>query len=199
LGEERFIGKYIGFCATCDAPLYRGKAVAVVGGGNSAFTALRDLIYYASELHIIHWRDQFTADYELISETLASGIVKIHKPMVIKAFLGGDRLTGVRLESADGRERYDLRVDGVFLEIGLKPNSDPLKTLLEMNEAGEVPMKEDGSTKVEGLFAAGDVTDVREKQIAVAVGQGAMAALSAYKYLSDNKLTKSRDSFLEIW
>jgi alkyl hydroperoxide reductase subunit F len=197
-GEERFIGKGIGFCATCDAPLYQGKAVAVVGGGNSAITAVRDLMNYASELHIIHRREDLTANYELIEETLASGVVKIHKPMIVKSFLGMDKLTGVRLESTDGLERFDLKVDGVFLEIGLDPNNDPLKNLLKMNEAGEVPITESGSTQVEGLFAGGDVTDIGEKQIAVAVGQGATAAITAYRYLLENKLIKSKRP-LDAW
>jgi alkyl hydroperoxide reductase subunit F len=198
-GEERLIGRGVGFCATCDAPLYYGKVVAVVGGGNSAFTALRDLMYHTSELHLIHRRDEYTADYELIRETLVSGTVKIHKPMEVREFLGTDRLTGVRLESPDGKDRYDLKVDGVFLEIGMKPNSDPLKSLIEMNEVGEVPSKGDGSTRVEGLFAAGDVTDHGDKQIAVAVGHGATAALTAYRYLLENKLTKSRIAPHETW
>jgi glutaredoxin-like protein len=197
-GEERFIGKGIGFCATCDAPLYQGKAVAVVGGGNSAITAVRDLMNYASELHIIHRREDFTANYELIEETLASGVVKIHKPMIVKSFLGMDKLTGVRLESTDGLERFDLKVDGVFLEIGLDPNNAPLKNLLKINEAGEVPITESGSTQVEGLFAGGDVTDIGEKQIAVAVGQGATAAITAYRYLLENKLIKSKRP-LDAW
>jgi alkyl hydroperoxide reductase subunit F len=197
-GEEVFIGKGIGFCATCDAPLFQGKAVAVVGGGNSAFTALRDLLMYASDLHLIHRRDEFTADYELIEEVLASGVVTIHKPMIVKSFIGTDKLTGVRLETTDGTDRFDLKVDGVFLEIGLDPNSAPLKNLLNLNEEGEVPVTESGSTSVEGIFAAGDVTDVGEKQIAVAVGQGAIAALTAYRYLVENKLIDSRRS-VDVW
>ncbi len=198
-GEEQFIGRGIGFCATCDAPLYQGKRVAVVGGGNSAFTSVRDLINFASEIHLIHRKDEFKADAPLIQEARAAKNVTFHTPMEVRAFLGTDKLTGVRLESVDGKEKLDLLVDGVFLEIGLTPNSDPIKDLIELDKFGEVPVNRDQSTKIKGLFAAGDITDVEEKQISVAVGQGALAALSAYKYLLENKLTKSQSVMKESW
>ena len=198
-GEERFIGRGISFCATCDAPLYRSKRVAVVGGGNSAFTAARDLINFATEIYLVHRREEFRADATFIREVRKARNVVFHTPMLVRAFLGKDMLTGVRLESVDGKERYDLKVDGVFLEIGLTPNSSALKNLLQLNEWGEVPINRDQSTTIQGLFAAGDVTDVREKQISIAVGQGALAALSAHRYLVENKLTNSRISVKESW
>lgn len=197
--EERFIGKGIGFCATCDAPLYRNKRVAVVGGGNSAFTAVRDLQNFASEIYLIHRRKEFRADKALVQEARNAKNVTFHTPMIVHSFLGKDRLVGVRLESVEGKERYDLNVDGVFLEIGLTPNTIPVKNLVELNSRGEVKVNKDQSTTIEGLFAAGDVTDVEEKQISIAVGQGALAALSAHKYLVENKLTKSRIGLKESW
>jgi alkyl hydroperoxide reductase subunit F len=198
-GEEQFIGKGIGFCATCDAPLYQDKRVAVVGGGNSAFTAARDLLSFASEIHLIHRRKDFKADATLVQEALKAKNITIHTPMIIRSFLGKDKLTGVRLESVDQKERYDLNVDGVFLEIGLKPNTTPLKGLVELNERGEVPVNRDQSTSVKGLFAAGDATDVEEKQISIAVGQGALAALTTHKYLVQNGLTESKIGLKELW
>jgi alkyl hydroperoxide reductase subunit F len=181
--EERFIGKGIGFCATCDAPLYRDKRVAVVGGGNSAFTAVRDLLQFASEIHLIHRRTEFGADDALVQEARQAANVTFHTPMVVRRFLGHDHLTGVRLESVDGTDWFDLTVDGVFLEIGLAPNTGPLQGLVGLNDRGEVPVNPDQSTAVAGLFAAGDVTDIDEKQIAIAVGHGALAALTAAKLL----------------
>lgn len=198
-GEDRFIGKSIGFCATCDAPLYREKSIAVVGGGNSAFTAVRDLLNFASEIHLIHRRKEFRADEFLVEDILESDKIKIHTPMIVKAFLGKEKLTRVSLESVNGKEKLDIKVDGVFLEIGLIPNSLPLKNLLELNRWGEVPVKRDQSTTVPGLFAAGDVTDVEEKQISIAVGDGTKAALAAHKYLVENKLTKSKIGVKESW
>ena len=199
LGEEKFIGKGIGFCATCDAPLYMGKRVAVVGGGNSAFTSLRDLINFASEIHLIHRKKEFRADEALVQEVRNAKNVTIHTPMEVREFLGDDKLTGVRLEAVDTKEKLDLLIDGVFLEIGLTPNSLPLKDLIQLSKSGEVITNRDQSTIIKGLFAAGDVTDVEEKQISVAVGQGALAALTAYKYLAENKLTKTKTYQRETW
>jgi alkyl hydroperoxide reductase subunit F len=119
--------------------------------------------------------------------------------MIVRAFLGEDKLTGVRLESVESKETSDLNIDGVFLEVGLKPNTASLNGLLEFNERREVPVNKDQSTNVKGLFAAGDATDAGEKQISIAVGQGAIAALSAHKYLVENKLTKSKATLLEEW
>ncbi len=198
-GEDALVGKGIGFCATCDAPLYKGKAVAVVGGGNSALTSARDLLAFASEIHLVHRGGTFRAEEALVEEIKKAPNVKIHTDMEVKAYLGGDKLTGIRLESPDGRKSLELAVDGVFLEIGLTPNSAPLKDLAKLNPFGEVEVDRAQATAEKGLFAAGDVTDTEEKQISVAVGQGAAAALAAYKYLADNGLTKSPAARKDPW
>jgi NADH-dependent peroxiredoxin subunit F len=198
-GEERYIGKGIGFCATCDAPFYRGRKVAVIGGGNSAFTAARDLLNYASEIHLIHRRNVFSADESLVSSVADSRKIHIHKNMVVREVLGNTRLMGVRLMSADGEEWKDIPVDGVFLEIGLSPNTGPIKNLLKLNEKHEIPVDCRAATEIPGFFAAGDVTDVPEKQIAIAVGEGAKAALTAHKYLLSKDLTGSRVRIGESW
>jgi NADH-dependent peroxiredoxin subunit F len=182
-GEQRFLGKGIAFCATCDAPLFRDRSVAIIGGGNSAFTAARDLLYYAKEIHIVNVMKDFQADAVLIDALRAAPQVTMHPVTQVVSFLGEDRLTGVRLESVDGLTRLDLAVDGVFLEIGLMPNSAPVQGLVPLNEAGEIAVNRDQSTAVPGFFAAGDVTDEAEKQIVIAAGAGARAALSAHRYL----------------
>ncbi len=187
-GENRFIGKGIAFCATCDAPLYRGKSVAVVGGGNSAFTAARDLIAVAKEIHIINILNDFQADPPLIGEVSNARNVQLHPGMQVKEFLGQDKLQGIRVESNDGKVRFDLQVQGVFLEIGLSPNTEGVKGFIELNGKGEIPVGRDQSTAVPGFFAAGDVTDEPEKQIVVAAGAGAKAALAAYDYIIKSTL-----------
>lgn len=198
-GEEKFIGKSIGFCATCDAPLYTGKRVAVVGGGNSAFTSVRDLLNFASEVHIIHRRKEYKADKALVEEVLKAEKVKVHTPWVVQSFLGEEKLKGVSLKSPDKKKEKKIDVDGVFLEIGLTPNTIPIKDLLPLNSWGEIVIEKDQSTKVMGFFAAGDVTDVSEKQISIAVGDGAKAALAAHRYLVEKKLTKSKVGVKETW
>ncbi|MGO9147614.1 MAG: protein disulfide oxidoreductase [Desulfomonilia bacterium] len=189
-GEGRFLGRGIAFCATCDAPLYRDRRVAVIGGGNSAFTAARDLLSYAKEIHIVNVLKDFQADPVLFEEVMKARHVTLHSGMRVVEFLGKERLAGVRLEPVEGADRLDLNVDGVFLEIGLLPNSSPVKDLVKLNDQGEIEVKRDQSTAVPGFFAAGDVTDETEKQIVVAAGAGAKAALTSYNYLLDQKLLK---------
>ncbi|MDD5170231.1 MAG: FAD-dependent oxidoreductase, partial [Syntrophales bacterium] len=147
-GEGRFLGKGIAFCATCDAPLFKDRSVAIIGGGNSAFTAARDLLHYAKEIHIVNIVDDFQADEVLVKSLQEAEHVKLHHSMRVVAFLGVDNLSGVRLESTDGLSRLDLPVEGVFLEIGLTPNSKPEQNLLALNEAGEIPVNRDQSTSV---------------------------------------------------
>lgn len=197
--EERFIGRGIAFCATCDAPLYTGRRVAVVGGANSAFTAVRDLLSFASEVHLIHRRETFTADAALLEEVEGHPLVRLHTPYQVRSFVGDDRLTGVEIESREDEETETLEVDGVFLEIGLSPNTEPVAALVKLNGQGEIPVQADGSTELPGFFAAGDVTDVPEKQISVAVGQGALAALTAYGYLVERGLVARRPELEGQW
>jgi len=181
-GEEGLIGKGIGFCATCDAPLYTGKNVAMVGGGNSAFTAVRDLLGYAERITLIHRRDEFTADKVLMDEVLSNKKVTLLKSSRVKEFHGDTRLTGLTLDT--NGEKIEMDFDGVFIEIGLTPNSEIVKGVVDLNERGEVEIDIDGSTSVPGVFAAGDVTVIEEKQISISVGQGTSAALKAYAFLN---------------
>jgi len=197
--EEKFMGHGIAFCATCDAPLYAGRRVAVVGGANSAFTAVRDLLDFAKEIHLIHRRETFKADAALVEEIKDNSQVKFHTPYEVRSFVGDEKLTGVEIYSAQDEQTKTLAVDGVFLEIGLSANTEPVQALITLNEKGEIPVHPDRSTELPGFFAAGDVTDVTEKQISVAVGDGALAALTAYKYLVDNKLAIKRPGLDDEW
>jgi alkyl hydroperoxide reductase subunit F len=191
-GENRFMGHGVAFCATCDAPLYSNKKVAVVGGGNSAFTSARDLLSFASEIHLIHRRATFKADPELVEEVKKAKNVTMHTNTTVVEILGKDKVTGIRIRSTDGKQHKDLVVDGVFLEIGLTPNTTAVKGLLELNKRGEIAIDKRNATSVPGFYAAGDVTDILQKQIIIAAGEGAKAALSAYSYLIDNKLIKQK-------
>jgi alkyl hydroperoxide reductase subunit F len=191
-GEDKFIGRGVAFCATCDAPLYRGKRVAVVGGGNSAFTALRDLAGFAKELFLIHRRNDFRADDSLVREIKALPQVRLYPDTTVREYLGGDKLQAVRLLTSDGKREFELEVDAVFLEIGLMPNTDPAKGLIELNSRGEIPVEKDNSTSIPGFFAAGDSTDVADKQIIIAAGEGAKAAIGAYNYLIAHKLFEKK-------
>jgi thioredoxin reductase len=170
-----------------------------VGGGNSAFTAVRDLLSFTSEVHLIHRRDTFTADPALVEEIAGHPKVTVHAPYQVHAFVGSERLEGVEIRSSQDGRSETLEVDGVFLEIGLSPNTGPVKALVGLNERGEIPIHADGSTELPGFFAAGDVTDVPEKQISVAVGQGALAALTAYAYLVERGVVARRPELEAEW
>lgn len=182
-GEAEFLGRGIAFCATCDAPLFRDKRVVVVGGGNSAFTAVRDLVPFATSIDLVHVLGEFQADPLLVEQSERHGHVTLHRKVQLVEFLGADALTGVRLQSTDGKESFDLPAEGVFLEIGLEPNSGPVHELVDLDPAGQIVVDRYQSSSVPGLFAAGDVTDEPEKQIVVAAAAGTKAALAAHVYV----------------
>ncbi len=182
-GEKEYLGRGISFCAICDAPLYQGKRVAVIGGGNSAFTAVRDLARFAREIFLIHRRRDFRADPVLVEEVRKLKGVRIYPETIVREFKGGEKLTSLRLHAADRSSDFELEVDGVFLQIGLVPNTEPVKDLITLNEHSEIPVAKDNSTTIPGFFAAGDATDVPGKQIIIAGGEGAKASISAYNYL----------------
>jgi alkyl hydroperoxide reductase subunit F len=186
-GENRFLGHGISFCATCDAPLLRGKRVAIAGGGNSAFTAVRDLLPFAAEIHLINILPDWQADPVLLAEVTADPAVTLHPATEVREFLGAGHLAGIRLQAADGTSRFDLAIDGAFLEIGLTPSTGPVARLLPLTASGEIPAGRDQSTAVPGLFAAGDVTGEPDKQIVTAAAAGARAALAARRYLLDRR------------
>jgi alkyl hydroperoxide reductase subunit F len=182
-GEKELIGRGVSYCATCDAPLFGGMDVAVIGGGNSAFTAVNDLTKYARKIYLIDIMPEPIADPILVEKARESGKVEFFPEHMVKEIKGTVRVEGIVISSkGSGKDRM-LPVSGVFIEVGLIPNSQFVKDLVELNQAQEIIVNCNCETSVKGIFAAGDVTTVPEKQIIVAAGEGAKAALSAYKYL----------------
>ena len=181
LGETEFKNRGVTYCATCDGPLFEGLDVAVVGGGNSALEAVLQLIKIAKSVYLLHRGSQFGADTVLVEKVEASDKVKILLNAQVKEIVGDKLVNGIRVQR-DGEERL-LPVQGVFVEIGAVPNSD-IVGFVEKNRAGEIIVNCKCETSVPGLFAAGDVTNVPQKQIVVAAGEGCKAALSAFAYLS---------------
>ena len=196
-GEGRLIGRGVSYCATCDAPLFAGKDVAVVGGGNSAFTAVADLIPIAGQIYVVNHAYDWQADPILLERAERSGKMTSFVGHQVVEILGQDRVEGIVIQPRDDgeagkgkrqrtgtvRRRKELAVQGVFVEIGLVPNSEFAQGLVQLNRVGEVMVDCKGQTDVPGVFAAGDVTTVPEKQIIIAAGEGAKATLSAYEYL----------------
>jgi alkyl hydroperoxide reductase subunit F len=181
-GEERFLGKGVAYCATCDAPFYKDKVVAVVGGGNSALEAAGELQRWATHVYLVV-RDAYTADDILVDRVTRMDKVEVLQGYITVEILGDQHVTGVRLQSQAEAQERTLDIDGIFVEIGLLPNSSFAMDVLELNERGEIMVDCQTHTGVPGVFAAGDVTNVRDKQVIVAAGEGAKAALRAHEYL----------------
>ena len=181
-GEERLMGKGVAYCATCDAPFYKDKVVAVVGGGNSALEAAGDLDRIAKMVYLVV-RGDFSADQIAIDRLKRMKKVKVMKGNVPLEIIGENEVTGVRVRNrADNSERT-LDIDGIFVEVGLDPNSAFAMDALDVNEIGEIIINCQTETGAPGIFAAGDVTNLKDKQVVVAAGEGAKAALRAHEYI----------------
>jgi len=189
-GEERLKHKGVSYCATCDAPFYKNKNVAVIGGGNSALDAVLQLTKIANKIYLLNAEDSLTADPVMVEKAKISEKVEILYSTQAKEILGKDFVQKLIVVS-NGNDR-SLDVEGIFVEIGAEPVKLHIKSgKLEIarNERGEVLINNRCETNIPGLFAAGDVTDTPERQIIVAAGYGAVAALSAFRYfvrLSEN-------------
>lgn len=181
-GEAALRNRGVSYCSTCDAPLFRNIPVVVVGGGNSAAKAAMDLLNYASEIQLISL-GELTADAVLVERLQKSAKIKIMKGFTVQEIKGSKAVEGVIIENLATKERSELAVQGVFVEIGLEPNTGYINGLVQLNEAGEIQVDCLCETGVPGVFAAGDVSSVPEKQIIIAAGDGAKAAIRAWEYL----------------
>ncbi len=182
-GENEFKNKGLTYCATCDGPLFAGKDVAVIGGGNSALDAVMQLMKIARHTTVINISPQLSGDAVMLGKILASPSVTVLNNARVTAIRGDAMVTGVTVRQGDTDQA--LAVKGVFVEIGLAPNTE-FAAGIEKNAFGEIKINSFNETNVPGIFAAGDVTDVPEKQIIIAAGEGSKAALRAFRYLSQH-------------
>lgn len=183
-GETEFKHKGLSYCATCDGPLFSNKDVAVIGGGNSALDAALQMIRIAKRVYMINVNPSLGGDAVLREKVERDSKVTILNNTKTSAILGDKMISGIKI-SREGKEE-ELSVQGVFVEIGLVPNSKFAEGA-EKNKYGEIIVNCKNETNIPGLFAAGDVTDVHEKQIVIAAGEGSKAALSAFKYLNQHQ------------
>lgn len=183
-GEEKFIGKGVVFCSTCDAPFFKLKKVAVIGSGNSALEAVEDLMPYANEIVLISRSGELKGDKVTQEKILASPKVSVIYNGETSEILGEANVTGLRYKDKESGELKDISVDGVFVEIGMVPNTEFVKGVLELNERGEIVLDtRRASTSKPGIFATGDATDAPYKQNNISAGLGVTAALAAYDYV----------------
>ena len=216
-GEERYRNKGVAYCPHCDGPLYKGKRVAVVGGGNSGVEAAIDLAGLASQVTLLEFAPNLKADAVLIEKLSSLHNVEVVTGAMIRAIEGDDGVVSALtyIDQRDGTE-HRLALEGVFVQIGLVPNTEWLKGTLELNAQGEIIVDAKGQTSLKGVFAAGDVTTTPFKQIIIAAGDGAKAALGAFDDLirrmpqhgdssfankniqGTNEASKPRDDALEL-
>lgn len=181
-GEEKLRGKGITYCAICDGPLFAGENVAIIGGGNSALEAADDMVKIAEHVYLISLTP-FTGDQILIDKVTDASNITVLLEHEVSEIEGESRVKRIKIRDLKNKLEKKLDVGGVFIEIGLTPNSDPFKEIVKCNRLGEIEVNCANETSAPGLFAAGDITNVPEKQIVVAAGEGAKAALQAHRYL----------------
>jgi len=180
-GEKEYKNKGVAYCVTCDGPLFAEKDVAVIGGGNSALDAAIQMMNIANKVYLINITDAFTGDPVMQEKVKNNPKVRILHNTRVESIIGEKFVKGMNIDTK-GKKEF-LEVKGVFIEIGLMPNSWFAKGL-DKNEKGEIKVNCANETNVPGIFAAGDVTSVPEKQIVIAAGDGAKAALGAFRYLA---------------
>lgn len=180
-GEEKFAGKGVVYCSTCDAPFFRGKRVTVIGGGNAGLEAVEDLLPYAEAITLVVRSNELKGDKITQDKVLASPKVTVLYKKLTQEITGTEKVEGIRLKDADTGEESTLPMDGVFVEIGMIPNTEWVKEVVELNERGEIKVDaRTAATSKPGIFATGDATDLPYKQNNISAGVGVTAALSAY-------------------
>ncbi len=184
-GEKEFKNKGVTYCATCDGPLFAGKDVAVIGGGNSALDAALQMMRIAGKVYLVNNAPDLTGDAVMRQKVLSSPVVSVLNNSRVLSIEGDRFVSGMSIDRDGAKER--LSVQGVFIEIGLIPNSDFAEEIIT-NDFGEIKVDFRNQTNIPGVFAAGDVTTVPEKQIIIAAGEGAKACLSAFRYISQLKV-----------
>lgn len=182
-GADEFLGKGLSYCATCDGPFFRGKEVAVIGGGNSAIDAALYLSTICSKVYLVHRRDAFRGEDLLVEQMKNSGNIELVLNSVVSGISGGDVIEKLTVKDVSSGEEKEVSLSGVFVEIGYEVDADFVKDLVKTDERNQIIVDSDCKTSCEGVFAAGDMTQVPYKQIVISTGQGAVAALSACDYV----------------
>lgn len=185
-GEEKFRNKGVAYCPHCDGPLYKGKEVAVIGGGNSGIEAAIDLAGIASHVTVLEFMPELKADAVLLKRLFSLPNVTVQKNVQTREITGTNKVDGITYMDRESGETHHIELQGVFVQIGLVANTDWLSDTVERNRMGEIVVDSHNATSLPGVFAAGDCTDSAYKQIVIAMGSGATAALSAFDYIIRN-------------
>lgn len=182
-GEEEFTGRGVSFCATCDGAFFRDKLTAVVGGGSYALTEALFLTKFCQKVYLIHRRQGFRAEKILQERVLENEKIELILDAVIEEIKGTDKTEAVIIKNTKNAKKSELPLDGLFISIGMDPNTEFLGGILELNEWREIQVRKKMATSQPGIYAAGDVTDACSNQVAIAVGAGVEAAMAVAEYL----------------
>ena len=186
-GEIEFSGRGVSYCANCDGPFYKGKNIAIIGGGNSALDAAEFMSKIAKQVYLIHRNENFKAFDTLVDEVKSRDNIEVLLNTEIKNIAGSQKVEKVQLLNSKNNQEREIPIDGVFVEVGRIASTDLVGEFVDRNDKNQVIVNSKMETKTPGIFAAGDVTDCEFKQIPVAMGQATIAALAAYQYLQMKK------------
>jgi len=185
--EEELTGKGVSYCATCDGAFYTGKDVIVVGAGNTGITEALFLTRFCKKIYVIEILNKMMAEKILQERALKNEKIEIYLESELKEIIGKDRVEGAIIRNVATGKTSEFKVDGIFISIGMIPNTEFVKDLLELDKQGRIKVNTEMETSQQGVFAAGDVASLCPNQIATAVGSGVVAALSAERYLENLK------------
>ncbi len=185
--EKEFIGRGISYCATCDAPFFRNQQVAVVGGGNMALQEALYLSKFAEKIYLVHRRGMLRGEKILQERITKNPKIEIIWRSVVDQIYGGEKIKGVKLKNLKTKKTHNLPCSGLFISVGLKPNTEFVQNILELDEKGFIKTGENLESSRRGIFACGDVRKNLLKQVIVACGEGALATHMAEKYINEVK------------
>jgi thioredoxin-disulfide reductase len=194
-GEKEFLGKGVSYCATCDGPLFKDKVVAVIGGGNAALESALYLSQLAKKVYLIHRRSEFRGEEVLVDKIRIAKNIELILDSVVNKIFGQKFVKAIEVENLKSKEKKEISLEGVFIEVGYVVKAEPIKDLIKLDENKAVIIDSDCQTSLPGCFAAGDVTNIKYKQIIISAGEGAKAALAAYRYLQ--RLTAQKNPLFD--
>jgi len=192
--ETRLRGRGVSACATCDGFFFRDREIAVVGGGDTAFEEATYLTRFASKVHLLHRRDAFRASKIMIDRARAHPKIEIHTNTAVDEVLGGTKVEGLRLRDTASGDAREMPIDGLFIAIGYRPNTEAFKDWLEVGEGGYLVVHDETNSKIDGVFIAGDVHDHRYRQAVTAAADGCKAAIDAERWLESEGIAEAATS-----
>jgi thioredoxin reductase (NADPH) len=184
-GEDKYVGRGISYCATCDGAFFKGREVAVIGGGDTAVSDALELAQHASKIYLIHRREQLRASQILQQRAFTESKLEFIWNSVVEELIGETMISAIKLRNIKTNETSTLPVSGVFVAIGLKPNSLNFINIVNADKTGNIIVEQTMATSVPGIYAAGDIRQGSARQVATAIGDGATAAINAFKYIRE--------------